>query len=184
MTSSFDKADAGLRAMGVVETYINIIFAALVILICVIVIVVTFVYRSNWKTTTGTVKDASCDHSFERRNCTGGKYSQQCTTMSMKKCSFEVDFKVDDETYKAHLSKDVEVGKEVKADQSISVSYDPKNPENAALHAFESRGKVRLVAIIILVIAVIGLAINIYLKENEMYQRLQGVSLIGSFWGD
>ena len=179
--STDEKVDGALSLLGKFQIWIGIVVGALVIVVAAIAFVGSFFWGKEFRRTDADVTSVSCGKPVKTTRCTGSGDDRQCITDTRTTCDMELKFSLDGKPYTDTVTDiSFREGHEPTAHDTLAVYVDTTNPDVVKmpdapdLITPQKATLIRIVAAVIFVLAVIGVIVNVKLRHNRNFQRLQG----------
>lgn len=173
-----NEVDGALQLYGTLRIWGGIVLGTIGAIVCVAVFVLSFTMQRGFDKVEATVDKVSCGGPQEVSKCTGGNRSgtRTCTSSTNVKCDLTVRFEAASKEHTAAVTKTYDQDHAPHKGASIDVwvhSTDPSDVRTSVLTP-NNRLMMRIGSSIGFVVMVVGVAINVVLRNSQDYKRVQG----------
>lgn len=176
--SATGAVDGTLQTFGTIRIWVGIVVASLVILVCILGFIGSFIFQAHYKKTEAVVTEQHCDPPITAFHCTSSRGSQTCTTQQVQNCEMHltVTQKGGHKYTTGPFEHQYAEGQAPADESTIHVFVDPANPDDVRFSVLSpgARIGIRIACFVVAILAAISIVVNVAFRKNKNYKRLQG----------
>lgn len=168
--------DQSFQLLGAFRIWTNIVVGIFVVIACVGGITWTFIYDSNYEGVTAKAEEVKCSEPVKKVKCKTQKNESSCTTSEEITCQVNVTYEVRGEEHSSKFSKTYTALNEPVKGDNLKLYVDKRDASNIkiAILTLQERTTIRIVLGLVGVIAFIVVVVNLTLRKNSNFKRLEG----------